>query len=317
MNDEPWVLRNLRGTRAQPPARAAADSYRRALYGAGLEQFEELLRAAEVVGVAARPLPLFYALSQAGRAIVAAKGKSPDIDGHGLAEDRTKPAPGDLLHRRVKRVPNRKHKDAFGAVAQATGSPDFIGGVDLGALWASLGQTYRLPAESWLPEWRPALWIMEQGGPPAPGQTRLQAWSMMGNPHLGAAESLRGRYPTLPPDTKYALKRGELGGAGNWAVVLEWSAEHDLDMIAPKIHGEAGDTRVLVPTLPGQSELLTPLMTWWLLLFGLSIFARYHPGLWADALNVDRSPVAVPLEAVLDHALGLLPRLVYDEVIAE
>ena len=273
VSDEPWVLRNLRGTRAQPPARAADDEYRRALYGAGLEQFEQLLRAAEVVNVSARPLLLFYALSQAGRAIVAARGEDPDIDGHGLTEDRARPAPGDLLRRRVKRVPSRNGRDAFGAVARATGSPDLIEGVELGALWASLPQTYLLPAQSWLPDWRPALWIMDQEGQPAPGQQRFQAWSMMGNPHHGAAESLRGRYPTLPLDTRYRLKSGDLGGAGNWAVVLEWSEEHDLDKIASEMHGEA-NSRALIPTLPGQSELFTPLMTWWLLLFGLSIFAR-------------------------------------------
>lgn len=68
--------------------------------------------------------------------------------------------------------------------------------------------------------------------------------------------------------------------------------------------------RVLVPTLPGHTELLAPLMTWWTLLFGLSVFARYHPGLWFQALNVDRSTSAVPLEAVLDRALEALPRLV-------
>jgi hypothetical protein len=313
MNEEPWVLRNLRATRADPPSHAAKDPYRRALYGAALEQFEQLLHAASVVDAAARPLPLFYALSQAGRAIVAARGDDPDIDGHGLAEDRRKPAPDDLLHRRVKRAPSRNNKDAFGAVARATGSPDLTGGVDLGALWATLPQTYRLPAGSWLPDWRPALWIIDQPGPPALGQHRFQAWSMMGNPHHDAPESLRGRYPTLPPDTKYALKRGDLGGAGNWAVVLEWSEEHDLDKIAPEMPGET-KAHALIPTLP---ELLTPLMTWWLLLFGLSIFARYHPGLWVGALQVDRSTTAVPLEAVLDRALDLLPRLVYDEVIGQ
>jgi YaaC-like protein len=186
------VLRNLRATRANPPSRAADDPYRRALYGAALERFEQLLHAASEVDAAARPLPLFYALSQAGRAIVAARADDPDIDGHGLAEDRQKPAPDDLLHRRVKRAPSRSNKDAFGAVVRATGSPDLIGAVELGALWATLPQTYRLPTESWLPEWRQALWVMDQGGQPAPGQHRVQAWSMSGNPHYEAVDSLRG-----------------------------------------------------------------------------------------------------------------------------
>jgi hypothetical protein len=313
---EPWVLRNLRATRADPPGLAADDSYRRALYGASLEQFEQLLHAAGEVDAAARPLPLFYALSQAGRAIVAARGENPDIDGHGLAEDREH-MPDDLLQRRIKRTPKSNGNDAFGAVAKATGSPDLIGGVELGAAWSALPETYRLPKESWLPDWRLPLWVMDQIGKPALGQQRFQVWSMNGNPHHGPAETMKGRYPTLPQDTTWATKGSsdDLGGPGNWAVVLEWSEAHDVDKIAPEMGTMDANTRQLIPTLPGQSELLSPLMTWWLLLFGLSIFARYHPGLWVGALQVDRSPAAVPLEAVLDRALGLLPRLVYDCVL--
>jgi hypothetical protein len=53
------TLRLLRGSRAKPPHRATEDPLRRGIYGASLEQFEQLLRAAEAVGPAARPLPLF------------------------------------------------------------------------------------------------------------------------------------------------------------------------------------------------------------------------------------------------------------------
>jgi hypothetical protein len=310
---KPWIARNLRATRADPPGLAAEDDYRRALYGASLEQFEQLLKAAENVDAAARPLPLFYALSQAGRAIVAAHGENPDIDGHGLAEDRDS-APDDILQRRIKRTPKSNGKDAFGAVARATGSPDITGGLEIGAIWAALPQTYRLPEESWLPEWRIVLWLMDQPGePPASGQVRHQVMSILGNPHVAPEQTMHGRYPTFPDDTRWALKGNPdpENRPGSWAVVVEWSADHDLDRIAPEI----GPSRQLIPTLPGQSEIVSPLMTWWLLAFGLSIFARYHPGLWLRALQVDRSPAAVPLEAVLDTALGLLPHLVYDEVL--
>jgi len=57
-------------------------------------------------------------------------------------------------------------------------------------------------------------------------------------------------------------------------------------------------------------------MTWWVLLFGLSIFARYHPQLWARALDVDGSQHAVPLEGLLDNALLAVPALVYDALLA-
>ncbi len=51
-------------------------------------------------------------------------------------------------------------------------------------------------------------------------------------------------------------------------------------------------------------------MTWWALLYGLSMLARYHPAEWTAALRLDDSPEAVPLQAVLDEALGAVPQFV-------
>lgn len=66
MDSNTWALSVIRATRAEPPGRAGSDPDRRATYGAALQQFDELLAAAAVAGHASRPLPLFYALSQAG-----------------------------------------------------------------------------------------------------------------------------------------------------------------------------------------------------------------------------------------------------------
>ncbi len=77
----------LRLTRSTPPGAAKNDPLASATYRAALEQFEELIRAAAAVGYQSRPLPLFYALSQAGRAIVAARGGA-DHQTHGLVEYR-------------------------------------------------------------------------------------------------------------------------------------------------------------------------------------------------------------------------------------
>lgn len=63
-------------------------------FGAALEQFEQLLGAAEVSGPASAPLPLFYALSQAGRAIAAARlpdHQRWDFTGHGLKGQKSYP----------------------------------------------------------------------------------------------------------------------------------------------------------------------------------------------------------------------------------
>ena len=201
--------------------------------------------------------------------------------------------------------------DAFGAVARATDSADLVGSVELGALWASLADTYRIPADSWLPDWRAALQIVVRLTDPADkDKTSVQVLSFAGNPYHDALETLNlGRYPSLPSGTEFARK-GALG-AGDWIGVLTWDADNDLDAIAPK---RSDGHRWILPTLPEHTELLSPLMTWWALLFGLSIFARYHPEMWAEALAVDRSEAAVPLEAILDSALSALPRLIYNEL---
>ena|SRR5258708_38572610 len=68
----------------------------------------------------------------------------------------------------------------------------------------------------------------------------------------------------------------------------------------------------LRPMLNQSHDILSPLMTWWVLLFGLSMLARYHPAAWTRALAIDRSRDAMPLERALDEALEAVPPLVLD-----
>ncbi len=60
------------------------------------------------------------------------------------------------------------------------------------------------------------------------------------------------------------------------------------------------------------ATLLNPLMTWWALLYALSMIARYEPDAWVALLNVDESSLAVPLEGLLEDALVTVPHLVLD-----
>ena len=312
-------LGTVRASRADPPGRAADDPARRKTYNAALEQFEELLHAARTVGPASRPLPLFYALGQASRAIVAAHGDQPDITSHGLAEDRTV-QPEDLLQRRIYRAPRKDGSDAFGAVARATGSGDLKHGAEIGALWAALPSSYRVPVESWQPEWRLALDV--QTGVLAPQADEglgLAVISLGGNPLVPAFDVFHDRrYPTLPPNAKGGLRGGRELKAGSWiadvAIPTDGDEDEDalLDRVAPKVYD--GEDRALIPSLPGESGLLSPLMLWWALLFALSIIARYHPGPWSSALAVENSKQAVPLEAILAKAIDQLPPLVYEAV---
>jgi hypothetical protein len=61
-----------------------------------------------------------------------------------------------------------------------------------------------------------------------------------------------------------------------------------------------------------SNDVLGPLMTWWALLYGLSMLARYHPAPWTEALRADKSRDAVPLEIAMDEALEAVPHLVLE-----
>src|SRR5260370_5599949 len=125
-----WLRASLPG----PPGQANGDKQRGTIYRAALPQFEELLQAAAATGYAARPLPLFYALSQAGRAIVASHGDE-QAKTHGLTvrdEDIHTDDPLETL------ISPTNNAGWFHAVAKAGRSPGLAGPVSLGALIASL-----------------------------------------------------------------------------------------------------------------------------------------------------------------------------------
>jgi len=99
---------------------------------------------------------------------------------------------------------------------------------------------------------------------------------------------------------------------GNGVGVMLKGATGDLDAAAPqyRIWGR----RWLRPAL-GGAESPDPIMTWWALLYALSMYARYHPREWVAALNIDSSLVGVTLERAMDRAIGALPQLVLSAVL--
>lgn len=109
--------------------------------------------AASTSGYASRPLPLFYALSQAGRAIAAAWADDPWVptSGHGLKHELGESA----LRTTVWPTPATKEGriDTFSCVAAAAGQGTLTKGerVELGALWASLPDLWEqdLREERW------------------------------------------------------------------------------------------------------------------------------------------------------------------------
>src|SRR5262245_43808405 len=124
------TAKRLRATRANPPGRASDDGLRRGTYGAALQQFDDLITAAAAVGPVSRPLPRYYAVLQAGKAIAAAW--RPDdtwrARGHGLSEDGQAEWQDDILRFRVKpSVTRRWGPGVFGAVAAKLGTARLTG----------------------------------------------------------------------------------------------------------------------------------------------------------------------------------------------
>jgi hypothetical protein len=309
----------LRLSRSEPPDQASGDEQRGKLYRSALRQFEELMRAAEATGPAARPLPLFYALSQAGRAIVAAKGGA-DPKGHGLRLRKPAESPLETLVYPIK-------GGALGAVAKAVGSPTLAQPVEIGALVYSMpelggtvGANLLLDSDE---RWPRPLFVWPE--PPSHPKIASKEWIRTGvvfdvstlietpgdlRRELDHYPAARGRWESVGsvlsisplPAVWTPWGRGEM---------IDWTASTGgLDAVAPEYRWL--DRRWLRPEVVPGEEPPSPLMTWWTILFALSMFARYYPVAWVQALDPDSSPIAVPLERTMSEALEAVPHLVLE-----
>jgi len=322
-----WAPQAIRATRADPPGKAGKGS-RRALYGAALQQFDELIEASRTAGHASRPLPLFYALSQAGRAIVAAYGPSGRISSHGLAEDRSVQS-RDVLDRAVIR--RRSADDALTSVCEALHIADPFGSLEvqpppisLGAAWAALPRWH-----AYLPEWKemwfPALRAFSRGGDGADHMDRriMQLRGPKQSPQAMAEFDpfASHRYPQLPLSGWY--EPSAQGGVDPMSGfhrlgTVRWEQDDDERSVFDITRAyDLSTERWLLPAVAGSDQAFEPITAWWVLLFGMSILARYDPALWSTALDLDKSDRAVPLRLLLDEALDAVPALVADALLSE
>jgi len=304
----------LRLSRHGPPGAAAQDAEAAAIFRAALEQFEELMRAAEAAGPAARPLPLFYALSQAGRAIVAVRGGT-SHRGHGL----TLGSPADdVLATFIRPVESGKDPGQFQAVAAALQSLTLSDPVPLEALFASLPETGHEILETASDRPRPlSVWPTTEPVVPVPGwETQvLVVFDESVRTADDVQETLRAYPGAKARMGQSKMVAQQFGAPREWSpggMGVRMMVKGDLDEVAPqyRILGR----RWLRPALTGDSPPPNPLMTWWLLLFALSMLARYHPVAWVRALDVNSSPVAVSLERAMRKAMDAVPQLVAEAI---
>ena len=140
--------------RAEPTGKAARDSDRKKTFRSALRQAEEFAEAAEVVTYATKPIQLFYALSQAGRALAAARSPHPwTLRGHGL-ECRSE---GANILRATVDPDSSTQAAAFQVVTAAARSPVFAGKAQIGALWSANPDLIDVPIRPELRQWPTAL----------------------------------------------------------------------------------------------------------------------------------------------------------------
>lgn len=327
--------RALRGLRAEPPGYARDDA-RRATFAMALEQAEQLFSAAATIGPAARALPLFYGLSQAGRALVAAHipGEPWKPRGHGIGEATGNGNANTVAD--VKVEPRTGKAGAFGLVADAMASSSLPGPTRLGDLWPLLPDTQRfeLPGSGTHRllgvhvNSRRALGTSinaEISGLPAdlgieraPDENPSHPRADWGQEEQRVRDFLRD-YPSLS-GYEFATGGGQpIGlrptGDGTAQVDIHWPIEPD-DTTTPEKMARrvaasyAGHTNVY-PCLDASGRAIHPLIIWWATLFGLSVLARYEPETWGRAIDINASHEAVAIEHLLNAALDSVPELLY------
>lgn len=307
------------------------------MFVSALEQAEQLMRAAADVGPAASPLPLFYAVSQAGRAIAAARLDDPwRLSGHGLKSPAPSDSSIDLLHRVVKpegRAPSKGRRQSFAGVAEATNSAQLTSALELGAVWAAIPDlTPPLPQppldeDTWIRPLRVFRPMFDAAHMRLADMRPLELL-IDGLPSEADLDTLCRRLGDYPMADRAFVWHTQ--GMSKDTVITQPTAVGMLPVfcwpdVPTNVHTRAQcfdaiapdyrrlGTRVLLPRA-GTQDALSPLMLWWALLFGLSSVARYDPETWVSALAVNESEFAVPIEAALDAAIEALPDLILDAV---
>jgi hypothetical protein len=314
-------LRDLRALRYDPPGHAKQGA-RRTTFQSALEQCEQFLAAARDAGYATRPVQLFYALSQAGRAMVAASphigNQAWRLNGHGLTANTNAANVADAAVTATK-------IGLFPSVAAALGIECLVldEPVALRELWPLLPESVLVPLTT--DALLPVLIFSQTGWPHAtvfsgaeidwiPGRVK----DLYGDDPARIKEHLD-RYPALRECT---LRLSQPMGRLEWTspglglgLEVQWlsgtpplmlSDDRTLDDLGIVSYKSADDLLV-TPAIGSMSTGLHPFLALWAVLLGLSSLARYEPAAWSKMIDIDRSAEANAVENLLDEAINSVP----------
>lgn len=282
------------------------------MFQSALAQAEELWEAAAVAGPASRPLPLFYCVSQAGRAVCAAWTRADEWRPrhHGLRRRESSATAPEARALDYAAAVTSQPLGIYAMVAEATAASAFEGFATIADLWASL-PGWPTPNDLF-GEDRPRCLTLEQvrvQGDPRPvieqlaRPTHVALRSML---KLDVDE-LPAVYPTMTGIQQDGTRTNAFGGQDPLYTFIGDDGRpvplYEVGEQAPGSWVLSGD--LIVRPRVGDVAIGPPshFLTLWALLFCLSELARYYPDIWVRALNPDRSRAAVTLEHGLDLAL--------------
>jgi YaaC-like protein len=293
----------VRRERSAPPGLAGADEDRKQVFQSALAQAEELWDAAAVAGAASRPLPLFYCVSQAGRAVCAAWTQADEWrpNNHGLKRresDAGNPGARALDHAAAV---NSHPLGIYAMVAAATASSTFEGFATVADLWASL-PGWPTPHALFGTD-RPRCIAIEAVR--VPGDTRSRLKQVAGPTHAALRvkklniDELPAVYPTMAGVQQDGTRKNAFGFEEPVYKFVDNDGKprplYEVGERAPGSPRLSGN--YVVRPRVGDAPIGPPsvFLTLWALLFCLSELARYYPDVWVGALDPDRSRAAVTL----------------------
>ncbi|MBG6185197.1 hypothetical protein IWX65_003176 [Arthrobacter sp. CAN_A214] len=278
---------------------------RHELFTSSLEQAQQQFDAAAHIGFESRALNLYYGISQAGRAISAAltpvgSEMAPEVSGHGLRVLNLRSVQAsDFWEVEVRGIGGEN--SSYGRLAYLLNSDPLDSPVTLGAIWHMIPELCLDYPIGHYPELRGTdKPYFQQGEPIDHNAFIVQATATEIEKD---AQVLRRTYPDLIDAELVRFGGGSYSTHDDGTRTDEALFTSSRGIQLRKLRNDT----VLMPACNDGSKALDPLLTWWVLLYTLSMVTRYEPVIWTRIIDVNRSPIAVLLETALSKALEAVP----------